>query len=270
MSIFEYGHYKDFINAWTLARPKRGRGEPKRMAELLRVHSTMISHILRGQAHFSLEQAEEISQYLGLSDLETEYFLELVQWERAGSRRLKKRIQSRIEALKKRATQLKERLATEERRQLSEADLAIFYSSWHFSAIRLLVTLGCKDRRTIASKLKLSSNKLNEALEFLMRTGICQVKENGEMEAAPSLTHLGADSPFVWKHHANWRLKAMERHFDLHEEELIYSAPLTISQQDMGRFRERIVQLIAELKSTVEKTEPDIVACLNIDWFKVI
>jgi hypothetical protein len=31
------------------------------------------------------------------------------------------------------------------------------------------------------------------------------------MEVGPKLTHVGADSPFVIKHHQNWRLKGFNQ-----------------------------------------------------------
>lgn len=268
MSVFEFEDYKTFLNAWIAARPKRGRGEFKRISELLRVHSTFISHVLKGDAHFSLEQAHEVAQYVGLSELESDYLLELVQRDRAGTHALKKRFNERIAALRKRALQLKERLPNQQN-ALTDEQKAIFYSSWHFSAIRLMATLGQFEPREIRQKLGLSHKKMNDALAFLTECGICRLTHSGTLEAMPSLTHLGADSPHVWKHHQNWRTKAMERHFDLTDEELMYSSPLTISVKDMAKFRERIVKLIEELKEIVSNSEPSVVACLNIDWVRI-
>jgi uncharacterized protein (TIGR02147 family) len=268
MSIFDFEDYKQFMLAWISARPKNGRGESGRLAKFLRLHSTMMSHILRGNSQLSLEQAIEVANYMTLSDLETDYFLELVQFERSGTVMLKKKVKMRAEEIKKRALRLTERMNSQ-KHKLTESDLAIFYSSWHFSAIRLLATLAPIDTYEIGKKLNLSSKKANEAVTFLNRTGLCHTVEGSKIQASSSVTHLGADSPFVWKHHENWRLKALERHFDLKDEELVYSAPLTISQNDMVVLREKIVKLIQDFKKTVQNTHPEIVACLNVDWFRV-
>jgi uncharacterized protein (TIGR02147 family) len=268
MNIFEHENYKEFINNWIRLKPKKGRGESKRISELLRVHSTMMSHILRGSSHLSLEQASELAQYMGLSDLETDYLFELVLHDRAGTAKLREKIKVRIQSLRKRALQLKERLKNEQK-TLSETDRAIFYSSWHYSAIRLLSTLEETNVSEVREKLMISHRQLNEAVHFLTRVGLCTLTSSGKLRATPSLTHLGADSAHIWKHHQSWRIKAMSRYFDLEDEEIMYSAPLTISLKDMAIIRERIIRFIEELKKTVEASQPDRVACLNIDWFKV-
>ncbi len=89
MGIFGYQDYKSFLLERIHNLPKKGRGEMQRMAYFLNVHPTLISQILRGPRDLSPEQALEFSQYFGLTRSETEYFLTLVEIERAGSLRLK-------------------------------------------------------------------------------------------------------------------------------------------------------------------------------------
>lgn len=95
MSIFGYQDYKRYLLDRMLSLPKKGRGEMQRMACFLNVHATLISQILRGPRDFSLEQALELSQYLVLTQQETEYFLTLIEIQRAGSLRLKSFLERR-------------------------------------------------------------------------------------------------------------------------------------------------------------------------------
>jgi sRNA-binding carbon storage regulator CsrA len=47
-----------------------------------------------------------------------------------------------------------------------------------------------------------------------------------------------------------------------------FSAPLTISKKDFDIVREEILEFIQNLSKRVDQSDSEIVACLNIDWFK--
>src|SRR5690349_11426142 len=89
MTIFTYSDYKLFIRERVQLMPHRGRGQFRQMALHLDVNSTVISQIFKGSRHLSPEQGLKIAQYLGLADLETRYFLNLIYKERAGTQDLK-------------------------------------------------------------------------------------------------------------------------------------------------------------------------------------
>ena len=65
------------------------------------------------------------------------------------------------------------------------------------------------------------------------------------------------------------RIKAMEKHNNLLPEELMYTAPFTISNKDFEFLREEVIQLIQKLIATADKTKNERLACLNIDLFFV-
>jgi hypothetical protein len=83
-----------------------------------------------------------------------------------------------------------------------------------------------------------------------------------------SQNYVRASSPLVKRHHVNWRLKAIEHYEKLSDSELGFTAPLTISKKDFDIVREEILKFIQDLSKRVEKSDSEIVACLNIDWFK--
>lgn len=267
MRVFEFDNYKEFLTAWIENRPKKGRGELQKISKHLNIHSTMVSHIVRGDKHLSLEHGCSLAEYLGLNDLETNYFLTLIQFDRAGSHLLRKRIQKNLEELKNKSQQIKNRLPSSA--ELKEEDKAIFYSHWLYSALRLTTTIPeHDDRRKLLESFNFPANVVNEMLDFLLAKGLC-VEENEQIKIGPSKTHLSKESPLVWKHHQNWRIKAFDRHQKLEDEELFFTSPLTISKKDMAVVREKIVQLIEQVSSVVDETEPERLACLNIDWVKI-
>jgi hypothetical protein len=96
MSVFEFDNYRKFVRHAISTTPALGRGSVKKMATALRVHPSLISQVLSGSKDFTSEQANDIASFLNLNELETEYFLCLVDIERAGTSRLKTFLQNKL------------------------------------------------------------------------------------------------------------------------------------------------------------------------------
>src|SRR5476649_2027297 len=101
MRVFDFIDYKAFLRTRVESMPKHGRGQYQKIASHLNVHSTMISQVFGGDKNLSLEQACSLCEFLGLGDLETEFFVALVSRERAGSKSLKNLIDRRLDQLRR-------------------------------------------------------------------------------------------------------------------------------------------------------------------------
>ena len=110
MSIFEFKDYKQYLNAWIESQPRKGRGIGRKIAESTRLSPAMLSHILSGDKHFSPEAAMDVALFLGLPDAETDYFLLLVNYSRAGSHSLKKAYATKVAAEQKRNNELQKKV----------------------------------------------------------------------------------------------------------------------------------------------------------------
>ncbi len=205
--IFEYENYKKYLKDWIASRPRAGHGDRSRIAEALRCHVTYVSQVLSGDTDFSPEQAEQLTHFLGLSENERDFFLLLVHRARAGSASLRAYYQSKIQETVNQRMVLKNRL--EFKNTLTSEDRATYYSSWQYSAVHLLSSvpeLNTKER--IGRYLDLPLKRVNEVLEFLLSAGLV-IEERGRYSYSPANLHLGSDSPFLPKHHMNWRLQAI-------------------------------------------------------------
>jgi uncharacterized protein (TIGR02147 family) len=237
-----------------------------KIARHLKMHSTRLSQALHGTVELSLEQACGLAEYFSLSALETEFLLALVQRERAGTPGLKRAIDSQLRSIRERARDLSQRI--ERDKQLSEQDKPIFYSSWHYSAVRLLTSIPkYQDPDAIARYFKMSPKKLSGILQFLVDTGLC-IEENGKFEMGPKRTHLDAQSLLINRHRANWRLKSIEAHEDLKPTDLAFTGPMSIGTKEKEQIRKELLELIERVLKYAVDSEADQVACLNIDWFQ--
>src|SRR5262245_1794364 len=96
----------------------------------------MMSLILKGDKHMSMEQAAEAAEFLNLNDLETDYFLLLVEAGIAGSFKLQRKLGRRIREMKSQAKKIASRVKKD--KELSDEEKAIYYSNWTFTAARNL------------------------------------------------------------------------------------------------------------------------------------
>ncbi|MES2769577.1 MAG: TIGR02147 family protein [Bdellovibrionota bacterium] len=266
MNIYEFISYKTYLKAWLKALPKKGHGESRRIAEALGISTTMISQVLNGEKNFNLELASDLCDYLGLNEKETDYFFLLVEFERAGTHRLKQKLKKKIERLKIQASVLKERL--EKDKELTDHDKATFYSSWIYSGIRnLIATDTSLTIDSISQRLQIPRNQIQKILDFLLESGLCELKQNKYLVGAKR-THLGNDSPLVTKHHQNWRMQGFNKMIFAEDKNLFYTAPMSLSKEAAQKIRQELPAFIEKINKWVVDSDSEIVRCLNIDFFE--
>lgn len=265
MSVFQHADYRQFIRTFMDGLPGKGRGQINKIASYLGVNSTLISQILTYRRDFSLEQAEQLTEYFGLSQMEADYFLLLVEHERAGTKRLKDYFAKKISTLKEQSQEIKNRVP--EGKTLTDQERAVFYSSWIYSAIRIFCSLGKgKSLEEICERFNLSREKATEVIQFLLGTGLCQQKDSLYIPGAQR-THLPQGSPFLPKHHANWRIRSIQRSEDLDSTELMFTAPFSIGKKQFELLREDILQMIQKVHARVGEGDAEEMACVNFDLF---
>lgn len=267
VSVFEFDDYKKYLKARIRQMPKGGRGELQKISAFLRIHSTRFSHVFHGNEDLTLEQGIGLTRYLGLGELEADYFMVLLQLAKAGSEELRQFFIQKKTHIQDRAAQLVERLPSD--RKLSESEKAIFYSNWFYSAVRLACSLSTTRTSvdTLAERFSIPREKVSEALEFLVATGLCVEDADGHIRSGPKSTHLEARSPLVSRLHANWRIKAMERHPVLPAEELAFTSPISIEKKDLAVIRELLIQMIEKATAYADTKKADSLYCINVDLF---
>ncbi|MGZ3792596.1 MAG: DUF4423 domain-containing protein [Bdellovibrio sp.] len=268
MAIFEFNNYREYFLDRIKKMPKRGRGEFRNISLFLRMHTSSISQIFKGQKNLTLEQASSLAVYFGMNDLESDYLLNLVEKERAGSQELIDRIDKRLTKIKKAATQLSNRLPKD--RILSDNDKALFYSNWFYSAVRLASDVkSLQTVEALSQHFSLPPALINDVMQFLLSTGLC-VEDQGQFKMGPQRTHLEATSPLISRHHMNWRIKAIERSPKMVQaEELQFSSPVVLSQKDILRIRSQLLDHIQDILKTVSESESEDTYFFNVDWLKL-
>lgn len=267
MRIYESKRFSDFLEKYLKTLPNNGRGVLRSIAVTTGIHSTTLSQAVKGGRPFSLEQVASICQYLGLNELETKYALLLSQEERAGTEILRKIFASELKILKQQASELVHNIKRD--KVLPEEGKAIFYSNWFYSAVAVLSSIpSCNNVTALSNRLGLSKQKTNQVIGFLVNAGLCTDK-GGKIESGTNSTHLEAGSPFISRHHSNWRIKAIEKHPNLdNETEMAYSSPMSLSKQDAEKIRSMIVDFVKKVNQIRDPSPCEEAYFLNIDWIK--
>ncbi len=266
IDIFRFSDYREFLHSWLKAQPKGGWGLLGKWARTLRIHPTYLSQILSGVKELNLEVAEGLSRIVGLSDLETNYFLLLVQHERAGTQSLKTYWKKKIRDAQEKSKRISERLS--DTKALDDKASAEFYSSALYSGVRNLCAIpGRNSVDELADRLKVPRTVIQRVLEFLLEYGLV-VRGAAGYEIGPRRSHIPATSPFVQKHHQNWRLEAFQKMRQKNSEDLFFTFPMSLSQKDSEKIRGMLLHTIEEIHKVVGPSPSECVRCLNLDYFE--
>lgn len=265
--LFDHENYQNFIRDWISRQPSNGRGQLQRLANTLGIHSSTLSQVLSGTKSLTLDQASLATEFFGLNEIESQFFLLLVLNERAGTTHLQAQLKRQMKALKKQSGELATVIPQD--RPLSEEEKAIFYSNWYYTAIWAQTDIpGYQTREELQHHFRLPRKLINDVVSFLVKTGLC-IEKNNRLKPGHNYTHLDSSSPLLSRHHANWRLEAMKRHASLTDEELCYTSPMTISAKDAAKVRKLIIDLVAQVNEIRGPSPSEELRCFNIDWIRL-
>lgn len=274
-SVFSYTDYKIFLRQWIKAQPRSGRGYLRKLALLLRVHSTLISQIVNGPRDFTLEQALEVSEHMELSNSERKYFFLLVQMAKSepmtspGSKKLSALLEAEAAEMRKHNNDLKEKFVNAQ--ELDDQAKSAFYSTWTYSAIRLATDLpALNSAQSIGQALKLPTALVQDQLDFLTKYQLCKKTPSGKYSLGESITHIHRDSPHVANHHRNWRLKALECSVHLSPSDFVFTAPVVLSREHAREVAELLSVVVDRLKKLAAHSKSQELRVLNLDWIHVI
>lgn len=267
-NIFTYLSYKTFLEDVLKAESKKRAGGRARLAKATGCQGAYVSQVLGGPAHFSLEQGDRINRYLGHSKDEALFFLALIQFERAGTQSLKEIFRSQLREITERNLSLRNRL--EYKKTLTEQDQAIYYSSWIYAAIHVLVSIpGLNTEHELAQHLNLPIGRIKEVLAFLASRGLLVETGDTYKQGATSV-HLGSNSPFVRQHHMNLRHQAIRSlDFAKAADELHYSSFATLAREDAMRIRALLTESIEKVRSVIKNSKEEVGYCYAVDLFEI-
>jgi uncharacterized protein (TIGR02147 family) len=267
MNLFDFKDYRLYLKSWLKLAKQAGRSNVNKLADVIGIHPTYLSQVISGGKNLSLEQAAILSVEVQFTEIEQEYFFALIQLDRSGTQQLKKYWEKQISRIRKDHTKLNSRVG--KHHELTDTERAIYYSSWLYAAIFVATSInGGQTLDQIADRFELSREKASEILTFLTRAGICDFKD-GVYRMGKQTVYVPNDSPFVVKHHSNWRLKAIQKMDTREDRELFFSSPMSISTSDVAKIRDILTRAVEQAQKVVQESGAEELVCLNMDFFRV-
>lgn len=263
-SIYDYNDYKSYLNT---SLDTFGKGSRAKLAAAANCQAGYITHVLGGNAHFSHEQAESINHFLGHSEEQGHYFILLVSYGRAGTDALRRYYKKQLDGLRENRSVLKNRVQFQ--KTLSLEDQAFFYSSWHYAAVHVAVSLpGCNSEKGLSAYFGLSMQRIGEIVEFLEKVGLI-IREGTKLKVGLSRVFLGSDSPLISKLHTNWRLEAIKSLDRYTEKDLHFSSAFTASYKDVAQIREMMIECIEQIRAVIKPSKDEGCFVYGLDLFKI-
>ncbi|MFN8792431.1 MAG: DUF4423 domain-containing protein [Bdellovibrionales bacterium] len=264
--LYQFKTYFEYLRA--RLNGKAARGFKARLASAISVQPAYISLVLKEKAHLSLEQAEATNSFFNHDSQESHYFLLLVQRERSGTKNLRQYFQRQLDEILKTRLLVKERLSM--KNQIREEDQDWYYSSWIPAALHMAITIPRLNQpKNLARALHLPLNQVIADLERLEQMGL--IRKTG-LHYQPSVgqIHLGRSSTHLLKHHTNWRLQALQNLPFEDNTELHYSAVVTLSEDDILRVKDRLLDAIKSCVDIIKDSKEEKLYGLSLDFFNVL
>lgn len=268
-SVFEYPDYKAYLLKALEQRSQAGKGQRTKFAEFLGCRPSYISSVLNEIQDLSPEQAQATNEFLGHTETESDYFLNLVLYARAGTPSLRKVYLEKLKQLRDAHLQIKNRVP-EKKKVLSEKDQARYYGAWYFAAIHMMVSLPpFRTREKITAALGLPAKTVGEVVEFLLEIGILKT-QGAELRQGETNLFVGTDSPFLSRHLLNWRTQAIRSLDHPQKQDLHYSSVITCSKEDALKIREEIMAAIQNIRKTIQASKDETLMVYSFDFFSLL
>ena len=226
-----------------------------------------LSQVLMGAAHINLDQAANMAEYWSFSELEGEYFLNLVSLARASSPHLARRLKNKLYLLRQEA--IANPLGRE--RDTNEwEEAATYYSDWLFSAMHILLRVPkLQEVEALSRHLKIPAPEVKKTLQILAKIGLAQHSLNRWTQVEKDL-HANKETIFSNMHHRNWFLRAAEQLRSGNEQsDLRYTAIHSLSEKDFEEIKKILEQAIEKTRQIVKPSKDEMGASLTLSWSRI-
>lgn len=266
--IFDFTDYKRYIAHLEALGSHIQKGFRTRLAEAAGCQSAFVSQVLNGKAQLSLEQGLRLAPFLKLDLLEQRYFLWMIEYSRSGTTELRSYFSDLMKDLRENYFKLQNRVNPE--LTLSIEAQNIYYSQWYYSAIHILVTIpGLNSIEAISKSLRLQLETVRDAVLFLLKMGLLAEKK-GKLSPGPVQLHLDRSSINIFKHHTNWRIKAIESLAEQKKTDMHYSTVSSLSEADVEVIRSMLAAVVESYVKTIKPSKEETLYGFNIDFFKLV
>ncbi|HLE00217.1 MAG TPA: TIGR02147 family protein [Bdellovibrionota bacterium] len=264
MDIYGLKDYRSVIAQSIQNSPERGCRS--RLAQAAQCSPSWITRVLNGSVHLTPDQAFSIAQHLTFNESETDYFLLLLEHERAATSALRNRITAKVNALRTEGRALRSGIRTDS--SISEKDRVRYHSSWLFAVIHVLCMIAPLSLEEISSRLRTTREVVKSVLVALEEMGLL-FRQSGKWEATSRNIHLPSTHVLANLAHANWRQRTLQLLQEPREAGFHYSAVHCLSRSDVEWIRALLKETILNCRKRIEHSPSETLSVLCLDWYEL-
>lgn len=265
-SIFAFHDYRTYLRK-RIESEETSRGLITQMASAARCQRSHLSRVISGTLHLTPDQALGLTRYWNFNDEETDYFLTLVDRERAGSPELRDRLGKKLQASRRKQEDLTKRLKRME--VIPTGVDTSYYSAWYWSAIHILVSIPeYQTVETISRRLALPETMVKTCLETLEQQEFVK-RSGGKWKIGTASIHLPRNTPVIGIHHNNWRQKAVMDAVQPDSDGVHYTVIQSISVSDFEKLKAMMLRWIDEYAAVASPSKEEELICFACDLFRV-
>lgn len=242
-------------------------GMISKLAEAAGCQRSYLSRVLNSEVHLTADHIFGLSQFWGLSERESEFFLALHERDRAATLAYRKNIEKKLVSMRREVEDLK--TISQRPHQLTGEKELMYYSSWHFAALHIIVSIPqYRTTAKIAARLQLDTALVEQALQFLETQNLVHKEKDGWHYQSGDL-HVSKDSPLVSMHHGHWRQKAVMDAQKRTSDSIHYTVIQSLDAPAWQKIRQLLLKSIEEVGRLAGPAKEEKLIAFNLDLFEV-
>lgn len=262
-AVFEFTNYKEFLKDRIFHSGTRGI--VAQAAQAAGCQRSYLSQVLNTHVQLTPDHALGLANFFELNIDATDYFLLLVDLERAATISLRNRISTKLDKLKNDNRSVTNRIKKAAVTAHGQAP-DFYYSSWHYAAIHVGTSSpNLRTPQALSKAISLPIQEVEAALDLLFKSKLVS-KTNNAYQYAGGNVHLPDSSPWTRVNHLNWRNRSL---FNLEKQSVHYTSVFSLSEEDYARISELLLEAIERSRKVIGKSPSDILSCCCVDLFKL-
>lgn len=262
MNLYEYFSYKTYIvdliaqSDWKVST----------LAEISGCNRSYFSQMLNGKVQLTSDHVINLSEELGFSELEKEYFINLCLLERSSLPKSKETLEKKLNKIRQKSLILSKKIKSDENVfEITDEMKGEYYSSALYGQIHTMTSIEeFQTSEAISGKLNLKISQVKKILTQLKEMRLVTEKNGRYIHQSGNL-HVSSSSSHNLVNHMNWRMRALLK---VQEEEGIhYTGTFSISKKDIPQLKSHLLEFIKKQREIIGASGAEEVYCFNCDLF---
>lgn len=259
--LFSFTRYKDYLRH----ESGRTRGLLTALARAAGCQPAYLWRVLNEEVHLTPDHAFKISRHLQFDQLEQEYFLTMVEHERAGDVDFKRHLATKLDSLRKEHEDLRH-AAQKPSSDATQKNFA-YHAQWFIAACHFLTSRpkGVTAAEA-ASALGLPRAQIEQALGWLAANEYVK-KQGNKFVFERGSGHIGKQDPILPFFHQNWRQIAVADSYNAETSGLHFTNLQMISNGDFQRLRQLLNDFIRQASAIANESPSEELMVFTCDLF---